>query len=90
MLQTDALFMWFYMITGAYMRTTINLKEELITDLMKRTKSRTKTHAIETAIKEYLQKKAIDDLIALSGKVNIEPDWEKEEEAELDEYKDHC
>lgn len=72
------------------MRTTINLKEELITDLMKRTKSRTKTHAIETAIKEYLQKKAIDDLIALSGKVNIEPDWEKEEEAELDEYKDHC
>jgi len=78
------------MITGAYMRTTINLKEELITDLMKRTKSRTKTHAIETAIKEYLQKKAIDDLIALSGKVNIEPDWEKEEEAELDEYKDHC
>ncbi len=72
------------------MRTTINLKEELITDLMKRTKSRTKTHAIETAIKEYLQKKAIEDLIALSGKVDIAPDWGKEEEAELDEYKNHC
>jgi hypothetical protein len=72
------------------MRTTINLKEELIRDLMKRTKSRTKTHAIETAIKEYLQKKAIEDLIALSGKVNIETDWRKEEEAELDEYKNHC
>ncbi|MCJ7593406.1 MAG: type II toxin-antitoxin system VapB family antitoxin [Desulfobacterales bacterium] len=72
------------------MRTTINLKEELVRDLMKRTKSRTKTHAIETAIKEYLQKKAIEDLIALSGKVDIAPDWQKEEEAELDEYKDHC
>jgi len=79
------------MIAGAYvMRTTINLKEELIRDLMRCTKSRTKTHAIETAIKEYLQHKAIEDLIALSGKVNIEPDWQKEEEAELDEYKDHC
>jgi hypothetical protein len=79
------------MITGAYvMRTTINLKEELISDLMRRTKSRTKTQAIETAVKEYLQKKAIEDLIALSGKVNIAPDWQREEEAELDEYKDHC
>jgi Arc/MetJ family transcription regulator len=86
----DALFQWLYMITGAYMRTTINLKEKLIADLMKRTKSRTKTDAIETAIKEYLQKKAIEDLIALSGKVDIAPDWEKEEQVELDEYKDHC
>jgi len=72
------------------MRTTINLKEDLIRDLMKHTKSRTKTHAIETAIKEYLQKKAIEDLIALSGKVSMDTDWQKEEEAELDEYKDHC
>jgi hypothetical protein len=53
------------------MRTTINLKQELIRNLMKRTRSRTKTHAIEMAIKEYLQKKAIEYLIALNGKVNI-------------------
>jgi hypothetical protein len=79
------------MISGAYiMRTTINLKEELVRELMKRTESRTKTRAIETAIEEYLQKKAIEDLIALSGKINIATDWQKEEEAELDEYKDHC
>jgi metal-responsive CopG/Arc/MetJ family transcriptional regulator len=78
------------MKTGAYiMRTTINLKEELIKDLMKRTKSRTKTHAIETAVREYLQKNAIEDLIALSGKIDISPDWQIEEEAELNEYKDH-
>jgi hypothetical protein len=44
---------------------------------MKRTKSRTKTHAIETAIKEYLQRKAIEDLIALSGKVKIETGWRR-------------
>jgi len=69
------------------MRTTINVRDDLLEALVKRTKKRTKTQAIETAIREYLGKKAIDDLIALSGKININPDWHKDEEAELDEYK---
>ena len=72
------------------MRTTINVNDELINDLMKRTKSRTKTQAIVTAIREYLKRTAIEDLISLSGKIDIDPDWRKDEEAELDEYKDHC
>ena len=72
------------------MRTTINVNDELINDLMKRTKSRTKTQAIVTAIREYLKRTAIEDLISLSGKIDIDPDWRKDEEAELDEYKGHC
>ncbi len=72
------------------MRTTINVNDELINDLMKRTKSRTKTQAIVTAIREYLKRTAIEELISLSGKIDIDPDWRKDEEAELDEYKDHC
>ena len=72
------------------MRTTINVNDELMNALLKRTKSRTKTQAIETAIREYLDKKAVEDLISLSGKIDIDPDWRKDEEAELDEYKDHC
>jgi hypothetical protein len=71
------------------MRTTINVKDELIHDLLKRTKARTKTEAIEAAIREYLDKKAVEDLIALSGKIDIDPDWQREEEAELNGYKDH-
>lgn len=71
------------------MRTTINISDKLIQDLIERTKARTKTQAIETAIREYLDKKAIEDLIALSGKIHIDSNWEAEEEAELDEYKDH-
>jgi Arc/MetJ family transcription regulator len=72
------------------MRTTINVNDDLLDALVKRTKTRTKTQAIEIAIREYLGKKAIEDLIALSGKININPDWRKDEEAELNEYKDRC
>jgi hypothetical protein len=72
------------------MRTTVNIRDELMNTLLERTKSRTKTQAIETAIREYLDRKAIEDLISLSGKINIDPDWQKDEEAELDEYKNHC
>jgi len=56
---------------------------------LKRTKSKTKTKAVEVAIKEYLEKKAIEELIALSGNIHIELDWEKEEEAEVNGYKNH-
>jgi hypothetical protein len=72
------------------MRTTINVSDDLLDALIKRTKTRTKTQAIETAIREYLGKKAIEDLINLSGKIKINPDWRKDEEAELDEYKNRC
>jgi hypothetical protein len=71
------------------MRTTINVNNELMNELIKRTKSRTKTEAIETAIKEFLDKKAIEDLISLSGKIDIDPDWQVDEEEELKEYNDH-
>jgi Arc/MetJ family transcription regulator len=71
------------------MRTTINVKDDLMEALMKRAMVNSKTKAIELAIKEYLEKQAIEDLIALSGQIRIDLDWEKEEEAELDEYRDH-
>jgi hypothetical protein len=55
---------------------------------MARTMVRSKTKAIELAIRDYLEKKAIEDIIALSGKIHIDPNWEREEELELDEYQD--
>ncbi len=71
------------------MRTTLNIKNDMMDALLKRTKSKTKTKAVEVAIKEYLEKKAIEELIALSGNIHIELDWEKEEEAEVNGYKNH-
>jgi len=71
------------------MRTTLNIKDDVMDALLKRTKSKTKTKAVEVAIREYLEKKSIEDLIALSGNIHIELDWEKEEEAELNGYQNH-
>ncbi|MBN1906813.1 MAG: type II toxin-antitoxin system VapB family antitoxin [Deltaproteobacteria bacterium] len=71
------------------MRTTINVNNNLINELLKRTKSRTKTEAIETAIRDFLDKKAIEDLISLNGKIDIDRDWQKDEEKELKEYNGH-
>jgi hypothetical protein len=57
--------------------------------LLTHTKAKTKTKAIELSIREYLEKKSIEDLISLSGKINIDSDWQKGEEAELNEYRNH-
>jgi len=71
------------------MRTTINIQDDLMEALLASTQAKTKTKAIEIAAKEYVEKKSIEDLISLSGKISIDLDWQKEEEAELDEYRDH-
>ena len=71
------------------MRTTISIKDDLMQELLAVSKAKNKSKAIETAIKQYVEKKAVEDLIALSGKIDIDPDWEKSEEMELDEHKGH-
>lgn len=70
------------------MRATINVNDDLLEALLERTMARSKTKAIEMAILEYLDRKAMEDIINLSGKIHIDPDWEREEERELDEYRD--
>ena len=71
------------------MRTTINIQDDLMQELLARSKAKNKSKAIEAAIKQYVEKKAVGDLIALSGKIDIDPDWERSEEMEFDEFKDH-
>ena len=71
------------------MRTTINIQDDLMDALLLHTKAKTKTKAVELAIKAYIETKSIEDLISLSGKIQIDLDWQKEEEAELNEYRDH-
>jgi len=71
------------------MRTTINIKDDLMEALLLHTKAKTKTKAIELSIREYIQKKSIEDIVSLSGKITIDSDWQKVEEDELNEYRDH-
>lgn len=71
------------------MRTTINIQDDLLNALLASTNAKNKTKAIELAIRDYLERKSVEELISLSGKINVDLDWQKEEEAELDEYRDH-
>jgi Arc/MetJ family transcription regulator len=71
------------------MRTTINIQDDLMDALLAQTKAKTKTKAIELSIREYLEKKSIENIVALSGKINIDSDWQKMEEDELNEYRDY-
>jgi Arc/MetJ family transcription regulator len=71
------------------MRTTINIQDDLMEALLVQTKAKTKTKAIELSIREYIERKSIENIVALSGKINIDSDWQKMEEDELNEYRDH-
>jgi len=49
------------------MRTTIEINEELISDVMKKAGVKTKKDAIVTALKDYLRHKKVEELKGLVG-----------------------
>ena len=65
------------------MRTTLNLDDELVRELMKVTRARTKTDAIHQAISDMIRRKKLDKLKSLSGKIRINLDWRKQEDVEI-------
>lgn len=69
------------------MRATLNIPDDLISEVQKIAKEKSKTKAIITAMQEFIKQKKPQDLIALRGKVKIDYDWQKEEEFELESQK---
>ena len=65
------------------MRTTLDLNEKLIRELMDVTSAKTKTEAIHQAAAELIRRKKLDQLKALSGVIHLDLDWCKLEQAEL-------
>jgi hypothetical protein len=65
------------------MRTTLNLSDDLIAELMRVSGLKTKTEAIHLAISEFIRRKKLRSLMDLSGKVRIDPNWQEAEETEL-------
>ena len=53
------------------MRTTLNLDPDLLSELMKVTRAKTKTEAIHRAMADLVRRKKLKGLKTLSGKVNI-------------------
>lgn len=65
------------------MRTTLNLDEQLIRELMDVTSATTKTDAIHQAAAELIRKKKLERLKSLSGTLHLDLDWNKLEQAEI-------
>jgi len=70
------------------MRATLNIPDDLISEVQKATGEKSKTKAIAIAMKEFIRQKKIKQLIALRGKVQIDYDWKKEKELEIKAQKE--
>lgn len=67
------------------MRTTMSLDDVLIKELMEVTGARTRTEAIHLAISEFIRRKKLEGLKALSGKIQLADTWQDLEQLELKE-----
>ncbi len=65
------------------MRATLNIPDDLIAEVQKLSGEKSKTRAIVTAMEEFVREKKIKTLLSLRGKIQIDYDWEKEEELEM-------
>lgn len=68
------------------MRTTLELDDSLMEALMARSKGKSKTKAVETAITDYLRRDAARGIRELCGKIAFEdPDyWRRSRRAEVE------
>ena len=70
------------------MRATLDIPDSLIKNLLRVTGEKKKTKAICIAIDDYIRSRRKEKLLALSGKVDFDLDWQKMEEMELKGMKD--
>ena len=70
------------------MRATLNIPDNLISEVQKISGEKSKTKAITIAMQEFIRQKKIKELISLRGKIQIDYDWQKEEELEMKAQKD--
>jgi hypothetical protein len=65
------------------MRTTLDLNEKLMRELMDVTAAKTKTDAIHQAAAELIRRKKLDQLKSLSGTIHLDLNWKSLEQAEI-------
>lgn len=70
------------------MRATLNIPDNLMSEVQKLSGEKSKTKAIVVAMEEFVRDKKIKKLLSLRGKIQIDYDWEKEEELELQAQKE--
>ena len=66
----------------SYMRTTINIDSNLLESVIEATGERTKSKAVNAALKEYIRRKHVQELIDSWGKIIVDDYSEQAEAAE--------
>ena len=69
------------------MRTTIDVDEKLLETMLKMTGEKSKSKAVNKAMKDYVRRRSIDDLRAMAGKIDMIDNWQELEELEFEEQK---
>jgi Arc/MetJ family transcription regulator len=69
------------------MRATLDIPDSLIKDLLRVTGEKKKTRAICMALDDYIRSRRKEKLLALSGKIEFDLDWQKMESMELEGMK---
>jgi len=54
------------------MRTTVTLEYEILDELVKKTKARSKTSAVKEAVSDYLRRLKIRDIKAMKGRLEFD------------------
>ena len=62
---------------GYYMRTTLNIDDNLFAILMNLTRAKTKTEAVRSALVDYIKLKKKENLLDSRGQLSIEDVSEK-------------
>ena len=70
------------------MRTTLDIDEKLLGDIIQMTGEKTKSKAVSKALREYARRKSIEEIRALAGNIDIDDNWRALEDLELKEQEE--
>lgn len=67
------------------MRTTININDEVIKQVVEYTGAKNMSQAVNEVLEMFVREKRKQKLIELKGKLQLEENWQKLREMEIDE-----
>jgi len=71
------------------MRATLNIPDELISEVQKATGEKSKTKAIVSAMQEFVREKKLRSILELRGKIKIDDVTKELEELEIKEQEEN-
>ena len=67
------------------MRTTINIKDEIIKQVVEYTGAKNMSQAVNEVLETFVREKRRQKLFELKGKLKLEDNWQKLRDMEIDE-----